>query len=121
MQATPTSKSLAALLPPVLKGNDSVTGHSSTRTSSEAFARLTLRAAVEFYMLSMVHVLVQTLPSVYAWLAHQRGALCGQTSFVELFAHDGAKQLCRALGSAPRPGAALESACAECARDVHGV
>ena len=80
-----------------------------------------LRAAVEFYLLSMAHVLVQTLPSVYASLAHQRGALCGQTSCVELFAHDGAKQLCRALGSAPRPGAALESACAECARDVHGV
>jgi hypothetical protein len=121
VQATPSSKSLAALLPPVLKGNDSVTGHSSTSTSSTAFARLALRAAVEFYLLSMAHVLVQTLPSVYASLAHQRGALCGQTSFVELFAHDGAKQLCRALGSAPRPGAALESACAECARDVHGV
>ena len=120
MQATPTPKSLAALLPPVLKGNDSVTGHSSSRTSSEAFARLTLRAAVEFYLLSMAHVLVQTLPSVYALLAHQRGALCGQTSFVELFAHDGAKQLCRVLGSSPR-GAALKSACTECSRDVHGV
>ena len=38
-QATPTPKSLAALLPPALKGNDSVTGHSSTRTSRAAFAR----------------------------------------------------------------------------------
>ena len=38
-QATPARQSLAALLPPALKGNDSVTGHSSTRTSRAAFAR----------------------------------------------------------------------------------
>ena len=119
-QVTPPPKSLAALLPPVLKANNSVTGHSSTRTSGAAFARLTLRAAVEFYLLSMAHILVQTLPSVYAYLAHKRGLFCGQTSFVQLFVRDGAQQLCRVLGSSPL-GAALESACTECSRDVHGV
>ena len=81
------------------------------------YARLTLRAAVEFYLLSMAHVLVQTLPSVFSWLAHQRGALCGQTAFVELFAHDGAAQLCRTLARSA-PGTPLESACAECSREI---
>ena len=81
------------------------------------YARLTLRAAVEFYLLSMAHVLVQTLPSVFSWLAHQRGALCGQTAFVELFAHDGAAQLCRTLARSA-PGTPLESACAECSRET---
>ena len=58
VQATPARQSLAVLLPSTLKGNDSVTGHSSTSTSSAAFAKLTLRAVVEFYLLSMAHVLV---------------------------------------------------------------
>ena len=97
-QVTPEHMSLAALIPGALKGSDSVTGHSSRLTTRSTFARLTLRAAVEFYLLSMAHVFVQTTASAFTHLAHERGQFYGQ-DFVQLHVRGGAKQLCRALGA----------------------
>lgn len=109
-EVTPRRKSLLALLPASLRTGDTLRGHSSRATSSATFGRLTLRAAIEFYLMSMAHVFVQTTPSSFAGLAHERGEFCGQDFFVPLHLHGGANTLCSTLGS----DLLGSSTCAEC-------
>jgi len=76
--------------------------------STQKFRNLAERAIIEFYLLSLAHVVIQTAPTSFAYSSQERGSVLGQKSYhlylgkwggILKYSKNGPAEICTAFGA----------------------